>query len=679
VSVHQLRPGTRGSRPVPLTTATQIRAVFSHPALYELGALLPGPAGVGRPARHPGYMLLAYGVLARLLRSANKVTAELREPHIWALITTTIAEATARWGEELVPPHAATPPDWDAFRYARDTHLTDPALLAELQKLFTTLAVDQAQQMGLLDPAGGGSLCHPDATRTVYGDGTVVRPLYRPPTATRTKDPLTGKVTITYLADDGTQTDEPTRRFDPDAAEHHGHTGSVHGQNYVGTYVRGPGHHQRVVLSVDRVPRPGLEADTAVTALTRVRKAAGTGMQAVVYDGALRGTHLDHLMRTHGLVVINKTHGSRTATRWFTLGTWEHDTPDGPCTHTLAAIDGAVTETGIDDAGDPVALHRLLRRQVKRPRRASGQYHFSVGYEVPCPHGVFLAWVTPHADTADRHHRRADAIRIIAAGEDDFTRLYSLRNDSESTNSQFKRTLLVDRAMASAAPASSWTSSASPFCTTPSPSTTPATRTPPPPGISGSSKQPENAVADQPTVGARAAWAGCPARRRPRGLTRSSPNKRRGTATPSSATQAAWSPPPSVVAEPRTLVDVDRTPGRRTPGGPEPWSSSGSRCRLWPTSRSCGAAGTPSGLGRAGLGRGYARAGERNSTTPELRRLRGRHGETPLRDDPRLRTGVRETGSGSKPGQAPWRETGRATMRRVLAGRRGRRGAWVRS
>jgi hypothetical protein len=42
-----------------------------------------------------------------------------------------------------------------------------------------------------------------------------------------------------------------------------------------------------------------------------------------------------------------------------------------------------------------------------------------------------------------------------------------------------------------------------------------------------------------------------------------------------------------------------------------------------------------------------ALAGERNNTTTELRRLRSRHGVTPLRDDPRLRTGVRETGSGS--------------------------------
>ena len=104
-------------------------------------------------------------------------------------------------------------------------------------------------------------------------------------------------------------------------------------------------------------------------------------------------------------------------------------------------------EFALDEAGTPVATARLERRQVKRPRRTSGRYHFNVGYEVPCPDGAFLAWVTPHAEPGDTEHRRADAVRVIAQGEPDFASLYGLRNDSEAFNSQLKRTLLVDRAM----------------------------------------------------------------------------------------------------------------------------------------------------------------------------------------------------------------------------------------
>ncbi|HEX7100412.1 MAG TPA: hypothetical protein VF377_14380, partial [Acidimicrobiia bacterium] len=46
---------------------------------------------------------------------------------------------------------------------------------------FTAVAVDHAQRLGLLRPDGRGSLKYPHPTRTIYGDGTIVRPIYRPP------------------------------------------------------------------------------------------------------------------------------------------------------------------------------------------------------------------------------------------------------------------------------------------------------------------------------------------------------------------------------------------------------------------------------------------------------------------------------------------------------------------
>jgi len=240
---------------------------------------------------------------------------------------------------------------------------------------------------------------------------------------------------------------------------HHGHTGPVQGQNFVAFYVRGDAPHQRVVLAVDRVPAPGQEAETAVGIVHKLHQAIGSGLQAVVYDGAFRGRHLDELMTTCGVVVVNKVHasgktaarkgrtGAAAGPRWLALGTWEHGEDAGRCQHLLAAVDGAVCETGLDEEGKPVVLHRLTRRQVKRPRRNSGRFHFNVGYEVPCERGSFLAWVTPHAEPGDADARRADAVRVIAEGEPDFDRLYGLRNDAESFNSQLKRTLLVDRAM----------------------------------------------------------------------------------------------------------------------------------------------------------------------------------------------------------------------------------------
>ncbi|MGB8650071.1 MAG: hypothetical protein WCD35_05355 [Mycobacteriales bacterium] len=438
-----------------LTANQQVDAVFNSPALYRLAALVPTRQLVGRPAVHPAWALLAYGVLSRVFRSGARVENELAQPDCWQRILTVVDGVRAQYPELDIPPAGARAPGWDAWKHARNHYFTDPEILELLQDAFTEMAVEQARGLGLLDPQGPGSLCHPDRSRVVYGDGTVIRPLYRPPAAKRHTDAKTGEVTVTYLDPEGRPIAKPTRRYDPDAADYHGHTGSVHGQNYVALYVRGDAPHQRVVLAVDRVPRPGQEADTAVAALERLHQVAGSGIQAVVYDGAMRGVHIDRLMTGCGVLVINKVHasaqtaqrkGKDTPPRWYALGTWEHDGTAGACTHQLAALDGAVHEIGLTDDGSPIALSRLERKQVKRPRRTTGRYHFNIAYQVPCPAGDFTAWITPHGEPGDADHRRADAVRVIAEGEDDFTRLYGVRNDAESFNSQLKRSLLVGRA-----------------------------------------------------------------------------------------------------------------------------------------------------------------------------------------------------------------------------------------
>jgi hypothetical protein len=453
VTVIPFRPRT--STAGRLTTAEQITAVFAHPGLYAMAGAVPPKDRVGRPRAFPSYLLLGFGALARVYRSGSRAAHELTDPATWRIVRDAVEAAAAEYDLDIALP-GDRPPDWDAYRYARNHHLTVPDTLTAMRAAFTATAVDQARVFGLLDPSGPGSLCHPDPTRTVYGDGTVVRPMYRPPAARRTTDPATGQAVVTYLDAAGQPIDAPRRRFDPDAADYHGHTGSVHGQNFVAWSVRGPARHKRVVLAVDRVPRPGLEADTSVELLKALHAVAGSGIQAVAYDGAFRGRHIDEVMTGCGLVVINKVHASATTAarkgkttnpRWHTLGTWEHDTDAGPCTHHLAAVDGAVSEIGLDEAGRQVVLHRLERKQVKRPRRTSGRYHFNVAYEVPCPAGPFQAWVTPHALADETDHRRADAVRVIAEGEAEFATLYGLRNDAESFNAQLKRTLLVDRAM----------------------------------------------------------------------------------------------------------------------------------------------------------------------------------------------------------------------------------------
>ena len=72
-------PSPRRRGTTALTTADQIRAVFSHRALYEIASVVPEKDRVGRPRLFPTYLLLGYGVLARVYRSGARAGQELTD------------------------------------------------------------------------------------------------------------------------------------------------------------------------------------------------------------------------------------------------------------------------------------------------------------------------------------------------------------------------------------------------------------------------------------------------------------------------------------------------------------------------------------------------------------------------------------------------------------------------
>lgn len=444
-----------------MNTLTRMRAVLSSRSLYDLATALEWDRPVGRPPINPPYVTLAYGVLARLTRSGIRVQLDLAEPTNWRYARQLMTEAIGRHGLDLPPP-GQRPPVWDHWRWMRDHHLTTPEGVAALGRAFPPIAVAAANRLGLLLTSGPGSFSHPDHARTVYGDGTLVRPIYNPPeTATVTADDGTPRVLYPDPRT-GELRPDPPRRFDPDLQAHHGRLGPVQTHGYVCWHARGNGPYQRIDLAVAHIPEPGAEAETAVKLLRDVHRAAGQGIQAVVYDGALRGRHIEDIMRTYGYLVIAKqatgttddradhpamvmTPAGRRA-RSYPLGYATHDTAAGECRHQLAAIAGEVVEIDLGEAGDPVVVRTLTRGPVKRSRRTTGHYHFNVGYQLQCPVEPFTVWLSPHPG---REHdlRRPENLRIIPAGDPDAQRLYGIRSDAESFHSNYKRTLIANRAM----------------------------------------------------------------------------------------------------------------------------------------------------------------------------------------------------------------------------------------
>lgn len=161
-------------------TIPRIRAVTGYRALYEMGAELQPDAPVGRPPAHPTYVLLIFATIARITRSTIRVETDLQDPDLWRMVRELMLDTLRREHLDLPDP-GRRPPAWHHWRRLRDDHLTTDDGLAQVSRLHLPRAVDLARSLGLLTAQGPSSLTHPSSSRTVYGDGTVVRPMYRPP------------------------------------------------------------------------------------------------------------------------------------------------------------------------------------------------------------------------------------------------------------------------------------------------------------------------------------------------------------------------------------------------------------------------------------------------------------------------------------------------------------------
>lgn len=437
----------------------RVRAVVRHRALYEMGADLQPERAVGRKPAHPAYVLLIYATLARVLRSGIRVETDFLDGELWDLVRHEATATLKREGLDLPPP-GRTPPAWHHWRRLRDDHLATDEGIAAIQRLHLPRAVELARRIGMLDPRGPGSLTHPSHLRAVYGDGTIVRPIYAPPKKVHVEDEGGGTVVKFIDPHTGELVDEPGRRYDPDVALHQGHAGPALGHGYVAWHTRGAGIYQRVMLHIGYIDHPGGEAGAAVQLLRDIHRVAGNGIEVVIYDGAFRGAHIDEVMTKFGYQVIAKqptytdedlatasivkgADGRRVAS--IPLGVAAHDADGNPCNHTLAAINGAVVEIDLDDTGDPVVRSTPQRTSVKRARRSDGRFHFNVGYRIDCPRGDFETWLSPHAKNAG--DPRPEALRVFPDGDEDALRLRGLRSDAESVHSGFKRTLITERAM----------------------------------------------------------------------------------------------------------------------------------------------------------------------------------------------------------------------------------------
>ena len=196
---------------------------------------------------------------------------------------------------DLIPPVGA--PSRNQFNYALKHHL--PAHTPMITELVRDRSRQLAASLNLGTGQSPGSLTNPSIERVAYGDVTVMtaRSKTLPKHAT-TIDKTTGEIR--------------RHRYDPDIGLHTTGGGTiVPGLPYAFTHLRGGQRNLQVVLAIDPVTPQGrseghLVVDQYLDAARHL-----PGLVGYAYDRALRGVHLDRLLKAGhvGLVGVHKTRG----------------------------------------------------------------------------------------------------------------------------------------------------------------------------------------------------------------------------------------------------------------------------------------------------------------------------------------------------------------------------------
>jgi hypothetical protein len=318
----------------------------------------------------------------------------------------------------------------------------DDRLLESARRTCRQVAIRTANRLGLCTEANGGSLTHPHPDIVVSADGKVIRPLYNG----RSLDPETGELRGRANKDVST--------YFPGGGPKEG----VVGIGFVIASTRGEGSNRRVILDIAHAPKAGGEARHALELFDELLPLL-PGAMVVVYDGALRGVHLDHLMRMHGIIPLARLRNKRGAeTLDQHLGMVKHHRADGSKgTIELHLVNGAPCIRQFDDEGTPHATP-LKRVKLLRTQRADGTWRWYMELDVPDAFGgghVRIRCDQTEADDAAGFNR-PEYLRLIPDADPDWPALMGRRQDSESGNRIIDDELPRERAFSDGAAAQYW-------------------------------------------------------------------------------------------------------------------------------------------------------------------------------------------------------------------------------
>lgn len=420
-----------------------VEAVFGNEDLYRLAALVPKREKIkpGAPADFPAWAMVGYGVMIRAHHSSRATHASLRVPRNWQHVLEVVARTAGQQTVDALRPkarrHGPNRNHWNYWFKVNKAHGD------AIEELYVPLAVAQAKEQGLLDPNVPVTYGSPNQGNTIYGDGKVH------------KGPVRHRAGLTF--DNGTgevlRAGRPTRT-DPSSAMwiQGGDDGEdVFGAKGVYTSVRGSGWLNNVCLTVTRQVKGGpTEAEIAMDQARKVMQAAGDGVHAHAWDGAMTHVNIDELMREHGLVAISPVKaksnpdgvrsGKKAPSRIEKDRQYEtvtFRTEHGPCRHDLHLLGGRLGETVVDGTGTktwvPLPIDALERRGD------IGAYRFYHRVRIECDlngdHPYRLPLVQSQADT-DAGLLRSEYLRQLPPDTKGYARAYGSRPPAESDNAR---------------------------------------------------------------------------------------------------------------------------------------------------------------------------------------------------------------------------------------------------
>jgi len=268
-------------------------AIFSYPGIVTLAACYTEfrNSEMDARGRKPGFppgVLIATAVLARALGSLPEALGVLRDPPVWARIE----EGWESFeGAAPLPTHPPSRAQVSEFRKTLETRV---GLLAAFKETFTAMSVRQAQMLGHLLPEDA-DLTGVDARHTVFGDGVILKPMSD---VIEMVNPVTGE--LEYL---GSRARVGTPRVQREVrvldADHPG----LQGINFVALHTET--NAGLITLGIEST----LQAEQWATLeiMHRVHRHAGDAIHTLVYDGALSGWIVDHLMGSLGVDLVQKS------------------------------------------------------------------------------------------------------------------------------------------------------------------------------------------------------------------------------------------------------------------------------------------------------------------------------------------------------------------------------------